>query len=162
MIQDAGTAFNKLRPYPSFQRGLESGGSLLVQSALVLGRYGSAVSEAPLVPEAEIDVAEEQELLLKNLAQGDGCWFPNANSYLVSLGYRFYGYGGEAQVYAERRVCCNYASTLLPSSAHNGRRRNLFVHEVPWVSQTNRGSPAIFRVPLPKDHAQPVHEERQI
>ena len=24
------------------------------------------------------------------------------------------------------------------------------------------GSPAIFRVPLPKDHAQPEHEERQI
>lgn len=102
VIQNAGTAFNKLRPYPSFQRGLESGGSLLVQSALVLGRYGSAVSEAPLDPEAEIDIAEKQELLLTGLAKNNGCWFPNANSHLVSLGYRFYGYGGEAQVYAEK------------------------------------------------------------
>ena len=28
--------------------------------------------------------------------------------------------------------------------------------------QKNFGSPAIFRVPLPKDHAQPVHEEREV
>lgn len=102
VIQDAGTAFNKLRPYPSFQRGLESGGSLLVQSAMVLGRYGGPVSTASLSPESESDSAVDQEGLLTDWAQAHNCWFTNANSHLTAQGYRFYGFGGEAQVYAEK------------------------------------------------------------
>lgn len=102
MTQDAETAFNKLRPYPSFQRGLESGGPLLVQGALVLGRYGSSVSTAPFSPESDIDPAVDQEDLLESWAEAHSCWFPNANSHITAQGYRFYGFGGEALVYAEQ------------------------------------------------------------
>ncbi len=102
VIQDAETAFNKLRHYPSFQRGLESGGSLLVQGALVLGRYGGSVSAASFSPESDIDPAVDQEGLLESWAEAHSCWFPNANSHITAQGYRFYGFGGEAQVYAEQ------------------------------------------------------------
>lgn len=101
MKNNAGTAFYQLRPYPAFQRGLEEGGPILVHGAMVLGANGSSVSAAPHNPEADEDLALEQENLLKKWAIDNNCWYPNANLEYSSRGYKFYGYGGEAQVYTE-------------------------------------------------------------
>jgi hypothetical protein len=99
--QDAGTAFNRFRNDPSFQRGFESGGSLLVQGSVVVGRYGRAVSEAPYNAEAEREASIEQECALEEWALENHCWVQDIVSSYHSLGFKFYGYGGEAQVYAE-------------------------------------------------------------
>jgi hypothetical protein len=43
----------------------------------------------------------DQESDLENWARMNGYWHDKPQEYYKSLGYKFYGYGGEAQVYAE-------------------------------------------------------------
>lgn len=43
----------------------------------------------------------DQESDLENWARVNGYWYDNPQEYYKSLGYKFYGYGGEAQVYTE-------------------------------------------------------------
>lgn len=101
MNQDAETALNRFRKDPSFQRGLEAGGSLLVQGSVVVGRYGRAVSADPYDAEAEREASIEQERALEEWARENRGWVQDIVSLYHSLGYKFYGFGGEAQVYAE-------------------------------------------------------------
>ncbi len=46
----------------------------------------------------------DQESDLENWARKNGCWHIHPQEYYKSLGYQFYGFGGEAQVYAEGNV----------------------------------------------------------
>ena len=103
-MDNAGVTFNRFRNDPAFQQGFETGGRILGQGSLVLGRYGRTVSTAPYDPESEIETAMDQESDLENWARANGCWFDNPHEYYKSIGYRFYGYGGEAQVYSEGDV----------------------------------------------------------
>ena len=98
----ASTAFNRFRFDPPFQRGLESGGSILVGGADVVGRYGHSVSKDPYDSELELELAVDQENAIFKWASANGFWVSDPHKYYKSLGYEFYGYGGEAQVYAER------------------------------------------------------------
>ena len=100
-MNDAGIAFNKFRDDPAFQRGFEAGGRLLVQGSLVVGRYGGSVSETPYDPESEIETALDQETDLEAWARREGCWYSHPQEHYRQLGFNFYGYGGEAQVYSE-------------------------------------------------------------
>lgn len=100
-MNNAGTEFNRFQKDPAYQRGFEDGGRILGQGAMVLGRYGCTVSTAPYDPESEIESAMEQESDLEKWARANGHWYENPHSYYGSMGYSFYGYGGEAQVYAE-------------------------------------------------------------
>lgn len=43
----------------------------------------------------------DQETDLENWARETGYWRTHPQDYYKSLGYQFYGFGGEAQVYAE-------------------------------------------------------------
>ena len=43
----------------------------------------------------------EQEHALEEWARSEDLWFPDPHQYYKEKGYVFYGYGGEAQVYAE-------------------------------------------------------------
>ena len=101
-MNNARTSFNRFRNDPAFQRGFEAGGSLLVQGSLVLGRYGCAVPEAPFNPESEIETALDQESDLENWARKNDCWYTYPQEHYKQLGYQFYGFGGEAQVFSER------------------------------------------------------------
>ncbi len=103
-MYNAGTAFNRFRYDPAFQRGFEAGGRLLGEGSAVLGRYGRPVPEAPYNPESELETAMDQESDLENWARKNGCWHIHPQEYYKSLGYQFYGFGGEAQVYAEGDV----------------------------------------------------------
>ena len=100
-MNNAGTALNRFPNDPAFQQGFEAGGCLLVQGSLVLGRYGRPVPEAPYDPESEIETAMDQESDLENWARRNDCWHNHPQEYYKQLGYQFYGYGGEAQVYTE-------------------------------------------------------------
>ena len=100
-MNNAGIAFNRFPNDPAFQQGFEAGGRLLVQGSLVLGRYGRPVPEAPYDPEAEVETAMDQESDLENWARNNDCWHNHPQEYYRQLGYQFYGYGGEAQVYTE-------------------------------------------------------------
>ena len=100
-VNDAGTAFNRFRYDSAFQRGFEAGGKLLVEGAMVLGGYGCTVPEAPYNPEAEIETAMDQETDLENWARLNQYWIDDPQSHYKGNGYLFYGYGGEAQVFAE-------------------------------------------------------------
>ena len=100
-MNNAGTALNRFPNDPAFQQGFEAGGRLLVQGSLVLGRYGRPVPEAPYNPEAEIETAMDQESDLEDWARSNDCWHNHPQEYYRQLGYQFYGYGGEAQVYTE-------------------------------------------------------------
>ena len=66
-----------------------------------MGRYGRSVSTAPYDPKSEIETAMDQEADLENWARINGYWYDSPQDYYRSLGYKFYGYGGEAQVYTE-------------------------------------------------------------
>lgn len=101
-MEDAGIAFNRFRFDPSFQRGFEAGGPLLVQGSVVVGRYGRAVSSAPYDAESEREAAVDQERALEEWARSHDCWFLRIADLFRERGYKFYGYGGEAQVYAEQ------------------------------------------------------------
>lgn len=101
-MDNAGITFNRFRNDQAFQQGFEAGGRILGQGSLVLGRYGRTVSTAPYYPESELETAMDQESDLENWARMNGCWHNNPQEYYKSLGYKFYGYGGEAQVYTER------------------------------------------------------------
>ena len=111
-MNDAGIAFNRFRYDPAFQRGFEAGGSLLVQGSHVLGRYGSTVSEAAYDQESEVETALEQESDLELWARNNGYWITQPQFYYRQLGYQFYGFGGEAQVYTEGDV---FVHTDLPN-----------------------------------------------
>lgn len=100
-MDNAGIAFNRFRNDPAFQQGFEAGGRILGQGALVLGRYGRTVSTASYDLESEIETAMEQESDLENWARMEGFWYDNPHEHYKKLGYKFYGYGGEAQVYTE-------------------------------------------------------------
>lgn len=100
-MDNAGIAFNRFRNDPAFQRGFEKGGRILGQGSLVLGRYGCTVSTAPYDSESEIETAIDQESCLENWARTNGYWHDNPHDYYKTLGYKFYGFGGEAQVYTE-------------------------------------------------------------
>lgn len=100
-MNNAGITFNRFCNDPAFQQGFRAGGELLGQAALVLGGYGSTVSEAPYNPESEIETAMDQESDLESWARLNGVWHSSPQEYYKSLGYKFYGYGGEAQVYTE-------------------------------------------------------------
>lgn len=43
----------------------------------------------------------DQESDLENWARNNGCWFSHPQDYYKQLGFQFYGFGGEAQVYTE-------------------------------------------------------------
>lgn len=101
IVNNAGTALNRFRYDSAFQRGFETGGSLLVQGAVVLGRYGRTIPEAPYNPESEVETAMDQESDLETWARSNGCWYSNPQGHYKNLGYKFYGFGGEAQVYSE-------------------------------------------------------------
>ena len=100
-MNDAGIAFNRFQNDPAYQRGFEEGGRILGQGTLVLGRYGRTVSTAPYDPESEIESASDQESDLEKWARCNGYWHENPHDYFRKQGYNFYGFGGEAQVYAE-------------------------------------------------------------
>ena len=68
-VNNAGTAFNRFRYDPAFQRGFEAGGRLLGEGSAVLGRYGRPVPEAPYNPESELETAMDQESDLENRAR---------------------------------------------------------------------------------------------
>ena len=72
------------------------------QAALVLGGYGFAVYQDSFDPRVEVDTAEEQESLLEDFFLKLGFWHTDPLKYYKDTGYSFYGYGGEAQVFAER------------------------------------------------------------
>lgn len=101
MENNAGITPNRFRNDPAFQHGLEAGGRLLVQGALVVERYGRSVSEASFGAGVDADFVSELEDALEQWAKSDGCWFSNPKQYYKDCHYRFYGYGGEAQVFAE-------------------------------------------------------------
>ncbi len=103
-MNDAGIAFNRFRYDPAFQRGFEAGGSLLVQGSHVLGRYGCTISEASYDQESEVETALDQESDLEHWARNNGYWITQPQLYYRQLGYQFYGFGGEAQVYTEGDV----------------------------------------------------------
>lgn len=69
-----------------------------------MGRYGRAVSSAPYDAESEREAAVEQERALEEWARSQACWFLNIPQLFRERGYRFYGFGGEAQVYAEQDI----------------------------------------------------------
>ena len=100
-MSDAGITFNRFQNDPAYQRGFEKGGRILGQGTLVLGRYGRTVSTAPYDPESEIESASDQEFELEKWARCNGFWHENPHDYFRKQGYNFYGFGGEAQVYAE-------------------------------------------------------------
>lgn len=100
-MDNAGITFNRFRNDQAFQQGFEAGGRILGQGSLVLGRYGRTISEAPYDSESEIETAMEQEADLENWARLNGCWHDDPHAYFKEQGYKFYGYGGEAQVYTE-------------------------------------------------------------
>ena len=101
LVNDAGTALNRFRYDSAFQPGFEAGGSLLVQGSLVVGRYGCTVSTAPYDPEIESETAINQETDLEDWARQMGCWYDHPQDHYKEQGYQFYGFGGEAQVFAE-------------------------------------------------------------
>ena len=101
MINDASTAFNRFRDYPSLQQGLELGGELLVRASVVAARNGSTVSQDSYDPESEAERGLTQESEIESFSRLNNCWHDDPNAYFRSLGYVFYGYGGEAQVYLE-------------------------------------------------------------
>ena len=72
------------------------------QAALVLGGYGFAVYKDSFDPRVEVDTAEEQESLLEDFFRTLGFWHTDPLRYYKDTGYSFYGYGGEAQVFAEK------------------------------------------------------------
>jgi len=43
----------------------------------------------------------DQESDLEHWARSNNCWHTHPQEYYKSLGYQFYGFGGEAQVYAD-------------------------------------------------------------
>ena len=73
----------------------------LSKNSADLGRYGRTISEAPYDSESEIETAMEQEADLENWARHSDYWHEDPHAYFKELGYKFYGYGGEAQVYTE-------------------------------------------------------------
>ena len=101
MINDASTAFNRFRDYPSLQQGLELGGELLVRASVVAARNGSTVSQDSYDPESEAERGLTQESEIESFSRLNNCWHDDPNAYFRPLGYVFYGYGGEAQVYLE-------------------------------------------------------------
>ena len=72
------------------------------QAALVLGGYGFAVYKDSFDPGIEVEKAEEQESLLEEYFRTLGFWYTDPLKQYKNIGYSFYGYGGEAQVYAEK------------------------------------------------------------
>lgn len=101
-MKDAGITSNKFRNDSAFQRGLEAGGRLLVEGSVVLGQNGGSVPSASSSADlSDTDIPYEQELLIEKLALARDCWFDNPRIYYDRCGYRLYGYGGEAQVFAE-------------------------------------------------------------
>lgn len=102
MEQNAGVTFNRFRFDPSFQRGFEAGGSFLVEGSVVVGRHGRPVSSAPYDAESERELGIEQERALEEWAIARNVWFSDIPRSFRENGYRFYGFGGEAQVYAEK------------------------------------------------------------
>ena len=100
-VNNAGTSFYRFPNDPAFQQGFESGGGLLGQASLVLGGYGRPVPEAPYDPESEIENAMDQESDLEHWARSNDCWHTHPQEYYKGLSYQFYGFGGEAQVYAD-------------------------------------------------------------
>ena len=100
-MKDAGVAFNRFRFDPAFQRGFEAGGRLLGQASMVLGGYDCPVSAAASQATVVFDSPEEEELSIAEWARMNGVWYANPKDFMISSGFRFYGFGGEAQVYSE-------------------------------------------------------------
>lgn len=101
-MNDARITPNRFQNNPAFKRGFEAGGPLLGQAALVLGGYGFTVHEDSFDPKNEVETAEEQESVLEAYARERGFWYPDPLQHYKNLGYSFYGFGGEAQVFAEK------------------------------------------------------------
>lgn len=101
-MNDARITPNRFQNNPAFKRGFEAGGPLLGQAALVLGGYGFTVHEDSFDPKNEVETAEEQESVLEENARERGFWYPDPLQHYKNLGYSFYGFGGEAQVFAEK------------------------------------------------------------
>ena len=99
-MKDARITLYRLRNDQAFQRGLEAGGELLVQASSVLGRNGGTVSEITSA-EDDVDFALFLEQKLEDWAVDSKVWFPQPEVYYREAGYQFYGYGGEAQIFAE-------------------------------------------------------------
>lgn len=97
IVDNAGITFNRFRNDQAFQQGFEAGGRILGQGSLVLGRYGRTISEAPYDSESEIETAMDQEADLENWARLNGYWHNDLHSYYKELGYKFYGFGRDAQ-----------------------------------------------------------------
>ena len=76
----------------------------------------------------------DQESDLENWARENGYWHKHPQEYYKGLGYQFYGFGGEAQVYAEgdafvHKVCRTgqfdnlirfYSDTVIAEDLHPG------------------------------------------
>lgn len=103
-MKDARITPNRFQSDPAFQHGFEAGGPLLGQAALVLGGYGFTVLEDSFDPKFEVETAEDQEGLLEAFAREFGIWQPHPLDYYKGCGFAFYGFGGEAQVFAEKDV----------------------------------------------------------
>ena len=50
--------------------------------------------------ESSLDI-DNQDNCIELWAKACGCWYDDPHGHYRSLGYRFYGFGGEAQIYAE-------------------------------------------------------------
>ena len=101
-MKNAEVAFHRFRFDSPFQQGFEAGGRLLVDAALVLERDDRTISATSSKSDGEIaDAASQQEFVVENWARQDGCWIVDPHNFYREKNYRFYGYGGEAQVYSE-------------------------------------------------------------
>ena len=112
-MKDSRITPNRFQNYPAFKHGFEAGGPLLGQAALVLGGYGFTIHEDSFDPAIEVETADEQERILEECARALGVWHPHPLIfYKEECGYSFYGFGGEAQIFAEKDVFVHKACRI--------------------------------------------------
>jgi len=68
---------------------------------MVLGANGLPVSKTSTGSEIDSDIQDTQEAALKGWAVLNNVWYEDPQSYYKCKGFRYYGFGGEAQVYSE-------------------------------------------------------------